>query len=377
MSVLRAIDSAGESDPHAWWGLPALDGIEPLEERYRLRYQELFEFASVALAVTDRRGVILEANHAVAALLRHSKEFLIGKPLGLLLEPGLRNRFYTCLVELAAEGRSSGVFESQLSARCGGKEVALRAFAVATPWKGSGSVRWQFEDISLRKHADRTRRDLLRRLVTLQENERRRISREIHDQLGQELTALNLGLKSLESEIPEGSAGRRRLRELQDSVDRLGRQTHDMAFDLRPAALDDLGLRAAIHELIRRWSLRVGIPADFHFGSTGNGRVSSDVESAVYRVVQEALTNVAKHSNATSVSVIVEHGDSHLMALVEDDGKGFDPELPESASRLGLLGMYERLSLVGGSLQVESSPGSGTTVRARVPCKHATEAAEP
>src|SRR4029077_20896214 len=103
-----------------------------------------------------------------------------------------------------------------------------------------------------------------------------------------------------------------------------GRQAHDVAFELRPTALDDLGLRAAIEGLIRRWSDQVGIPAGFHFANAGNVRFTSDVESAVYRVIQEALRNVAKHANASEVSVIVEHGDSHLMALVEDDGQGFD-----------------------------------------------------
>jgi signal transduction histidine kinase len=204
-------------------------------------------------------------------------------------------------------------------------------------------------------------------LVSSQEDERRRISREIHDRLGQELVALKLGLNRLESDFPEGTSGRSRLRELQESVDRLGRQAHDLAFDLRPSALDDLGLRAAVEGLIRRWSQRIGIAAGLHFAGDGNERASLEVESAVYRVVQEALTNVAKHSNATEVSIIVEHGESHLMALIEDNGAGFDPDTRVSTSKLGLLGMDERLSLVGGALQVESSPGAGTTVRALIP----------
>jgi PAS domain S-box-containing protein len=367
MSVLRPSDLAGEADTQRTGRVQSQHTVEPPDlETYRLRYQELFEFSPDAQMVTDRRGVILEANYAAAALLRQSKEFLVDKPLGLLLEAGIRNRFYRCLVELARVGRCDA-FESRLGPRGANAEVSIQAFVDDVPRKGTGTLRWRIRDITPRKHSERVRAELLLKLVTSQEDERRRISREIHDQLGQELVALNLGLKRLESEIPAGTPGRLRLQDLQESVARLGRQAHDLAFDLRPAALDDLGLKAAIEELIRRWSQRAGIPAGFHFASAGKERVTSDVESAVYRVIQEALTNVVKHSNATGVSVIVEHGESHLTALVEDDGQGFDPESQESTSRLGLLGMDERLSLVGGSLQVESSKGAGTTVRARIP----------
>jgi signal transduction histidine kinase len=101
------------------------------------------------------------------------------------------------------------------------------------------------------------------------------------------------------------------------------------------------------------------------------------VESATYRVIQESLNNIAKHALASDVSVIIEHKDNHLMILVEDDGRGFDPESREQSSTLGLLGMSERIALVGGSLQIESSPGSGTTVRARIPCRDLSEVREP
>src|SRR5262249_21595758 len=167
----------------------------------------------------------------------------------------------------------------------------------------------------------------------------RRLSREIHDQLGQELSALTLGLKGLESDLPESSAGRRRLRELQDLAHRLGRQTHDIAFELRPAALDDLRLRAATEDLVRRWSERSGVEIGFHFACHGLGRFSPDVESATYRVIQESLNNVSKHAQASSVSVIIEQMDNHLMILVEDDGRGFDPDSREQSGALGLLGM--------------------------------------
>jgi PAS domain S-box-containing protein len=336
---------------------------------YRMRYQELFDFAPDSLVVTDRNGVILEANHAAAALFRFPKEFLIEKPMGLLLKAELRARFYKCLINVVQSDRSEE-FEARFVGRGSGKDVAIRA---ASDVQGRAAmVRWQIRDITLRKRAERERGNLLMRLLTAQEIERRRMSRELHDQFGQDLTALSLGLKNLEGDILPDTAGREHLRELKEIVDRLGRKTHDIAFELRPAVLDDLGLRAAVDELVRRWSHWSGIPVGMHFAGSEETRFASDVESAVYRVIQEALTNVAKHAKATAVSVIVERGGSHLTALIEDDGRGFNPALDKNANGLGLLGMYERLSLVGGSLQVESSPGSGTTVRARIPCEHKT-----
>ena len=166
----------------------------------------------------------------------------------------------------------------------------------------------------------------MRQLVSAQENERRRLAREIHDRLGQELTGLTLGLKVWRRTSPTGHGGEPAAGELRETIDRIGREAHDLALDLRPTALDDLGLRAALDTLIGRWSDRAGVTVDFHFDAPGTGRFPSEVETAVYRVVQEALTNVARHAGAARVSIIVEHRDDQLIAIVEDDGRGFEPE---------------------------------------------------
>ena len=238
------------------------------------------------------------------------------------------------------------------------------------------TIHWLIRDITERRRAEAGRTDLLRRLVTAQENERRRISREIHDQLGQELTGLTLGLKLLEADIPEGTPASRRLVELRETIDKIGREAHELALELRPTALDDLGLKAALDTLIRRWSERATISADFHFSTRGDGRFPSDVETAIYRVVQEALTNVAKHAGAARVSVVVECRGDQLVAIVEDDGRGFEPDGDTPRERLGLSGMSERMALVDGTLHVESSIGGGTTVRACILCKEGTESIE-
>lgn len=225
--------------------------------------------------------------------------------------------------------------------------------------------------IEERIHAQEAYVELLRRFVNAQESERHRISRELHDQCGQDLTAILLGLKSLEGSVQSNAAAKLRIEELEALVDRISREVHHLALELRPTALDDLGLRAAVENYLGLWSSRANIAVDFE--CRGGRRIPSDIETAIYRVLQEALANVLKHAAATQVSVILEQGDEQAGVIVEDRGKGFevdaviDPSGPPH--RLGLLGMRERIEAVGGHLEIESSPGHGTTVYARVPLR--------
>jgi signal transduction histidine kinase len=223
--------------------------------------------------------------------------------------------------------------------------------------------------------ANAARVELLRRLVTAQEDERRRVSRELHDGLGQELTALILGLKALERAFPEDTPGRERLGEVEVIAGRIGREAHDLAVELRPTALDDIGLDSALATYVARWSERTGVVADFQPLGQDAGRLPPEVETTLYRVFQEALNNVAKHAAARKVSVILERRRDEVTALVEDDGKGFDSDRigSEPRRRLGLIGMRERVALVGGTLLVESGEGEGTTVRARIPLPESSE----
>ena len=225
-------------------------------------------------------------------------------------------------------------------------------------------------EIGTREAAEGDRRDLLRRLGTAQEDERRRISRELHDQMGQHLTALSLGLKVAKDETPNPSPARDRLQSLQSLTGVIGREIHDLALELRPTALDDLGLRAALANYAEVWSERSGVEVDYHTTGLDGGRLPPQVETALYRVVQESLTNVIKHARARRVSVVLLRSADYASAVVEDDGCGFDPDSGPNTilgNRLGLLGMQERTTLLGGSLTVESVPGRGTTVIARVP----------
>ena len=209
------------------------------------------------------------------------------------------------------------------------------------------------------------RRDLARRLATAQEDERRRVSRDLHDSVGQLMAGLSLALKSVEAagELPPASAAR--LAEARRVLDALGREVHGLAVRLRPTVLDDVGLEPALGQLVSDWSERTEIEAAFQASAIGPERLAPEVETAIYRIVQEALTNVAKHAKASAVSVVLSRSDGHVTVVVEDDGVGFVPDAAPKG-RLGLLGMRERTALVGGELDVESSPGGGTAVRVRI-----------
>lgn len=221
-----------------------------------------------------------------------------------------------------------------------------------------------------------TERDALRRSLTIAEEvERRRLARELHDEAGQRLTALGLGLQALSGMVAPDSEANRRAAELRSLADTLARELHALAVRLRPKALDDFGLEAALTAFAEEWSASSGIAVDVHAAIAAE-RLPIDFESAVYRIVQEALTNVGRHSGARRASVIVERRDGSVVAIVEDDGKGFDVgavERQAAASQgdgsmmLGLLGVRERAGLLGGSVDIESTPGKGTTLFARIP----------
>ena len=217
--------------------------------------------------------------------------------------------------------------------------------------------------------SERIARDALRRVVDAQELERRRLARELHDETGQALTSILLGLKSLEETLQteESRAATARLREL---VVATLQDVRRLAVELRPSALDDFGLVAALEHLTSSFSEQTGIAVDFAvaLGTEGSDeRLPGEVETALYRIVQESLTNVIKHARARRVSIALTRMEGFVTAVVEDDGQGFDPDA--GGNGFGLIAMRERLSLLGGRLKIESSPGAGTTIAADVPLR--------
>ena len=218
-----------------------------------------------------------------------------------------------------------------------------------------------------RAEAERARTEFLTRLVFAQEDERRRIAREMHDQFGEQLTALAVRIRMLKDACDSHEEWRAHVECIEAIAQRLDRDVETLVWELRPTALDDLGLRAALANYAQTWSNRVGISATLHTSGLLDDRLPADAETAFYRIAQEALTNVAKHARAGNVEIILERRADNVLLIIEDDGVGFDPAAAESAGQgFGLLGMQERAGLVGATLEIESSAGGGTTVLVRM-----------
>ena len=211
--------------------------------------------------------------------------------------------------------------------------------------------------------SERVARDALRRVVSAQELERQRLARELHDETGQALTSILLGLRAVEDakDPAELEAAAGQLRELVVST---LQDVRRLAVELRPKALDDFGLVPAIERLVETFREHTGLEVHLE-PQLGAERLPSDVETTLYRITQEALTNVVKHAQARRVSIVLTRRDGSVAAVIEDDGRGFGSG--DGSGGLGLLGMRERIALVEGRLEVESTPGSGTTLSIEVP----------
>ncbi len=211
---------------------------------------------------------------------------------------------------------------------------------------------------------------VLRRTVLEQESERQRIARELHDSLGQYLTAMQLDLDSITRDASVSESIRTRIDRLKGLTADAGHEVNHLAWEIRPTALDDMGLQRALEQFLEEWSERSPLQFDLHL-TLEDRRLSLAIETTLYRAAQEAVRNIIKHAEATRAGVILEASDSEVRLIVEDDGKGFAveeraPKAGES-ERLGLLGVRERLALIGGSLEIETSPGQGTTLIIHVP----------
>jgi PAS domain S-box-containing protein len=221
---------------------------------------------------------------------------------------------------------------------------------------------WLFEQV--RASSERLH-SLSRKLVEIQENERRYISRELHDEAGQLLTSLMVDLRLLEKKVLEPERVREKIAEMENSLNQVLENLHRIAVALRPASLDHVGLVAALNQHIESVGEKNGLKINFKAGKLQK-RLPDDVETVLYRVIQEALTNVVRHAHATRVDVILTERDEKSIIIIEDDGVGFDPESVMTGNHLGLFGIRERIEMIDGKLVIESAPGKGTTLLVEV-----------
>ena len=217
----------------------------------------------------------------------------------------------------------------------------------------------------IRREREQLRRDLLEGVIHAQEEERRRIARELHDSTSQSLTSLKVYLSTLENSC-ECLVSSPQYHNMTKVLDQTLDEVHNLAIQIRPAVLDDLGLSAALEHYLEDWRNHNKITIDYTI-HTGDQRLPAAVETAVYRIVQESLTNIIRHAEAQSVSVLVERRQNDVIAVVEDDGIGFDSSHITTNNRLGLLGIRERTEILGGNFAVEAEPNQGTSLFIRIP----------
>ena len=232
-------------------------------------------------------------------------------------------------------------------------------------------------EIDQRAHTEQARQRLLQQLVTAQEEERRRIARELHDQMGQSVTALMLAIKVLHDRVTEESILQQSVAQLHALGSQLGHDVRTLAVQLRPPALDDFGLLPTLTTYLQHWSTQALVAVDFHSSGLEGARLPQLIETTIFRVVQEALTNIARHAQASSASVILHRRADTIQMIVEDDGIGFDPQVerqrPPAERRLGLLGIEERITQLAGTLTIESTPGNGIALFVALPLARAVE----
>ena len=338
-------------------------------------YHTLLNAMTDGAALLTPDGTVLFGNRCLGELARAAVEALRGSRFQRLVGPAERSTFE----ELLREGATRNVAREFAMVAGDGTAtpvwIALSAVPIGAHPGGAGAeVRGGtsvlmaiITDLTDRKRAEATRLELMKRVLSAEDDERRRVARELHDETGQSLTAVLVGLRAIEEQaisLDVQAAARRLRRVAAQTVDDIGR----VARGLHPAVLDDLGLVEAVRRHGNDWARSFGIAVDLRLSGTIPHPLPPFVQTTTYRILQEALTNVARHAHARAVGVELTYEGTMLECVVRDDGVGFDTGTTRRrTSGLGLHGMRERVTLLGGSLDIESTPGWGTTVRARVP----------
>lgn len=353
-------------------GLPAsLDSIQDVTYRRNAAAQAgyldlLLATCSDAVVTSDNNLILTGWNAAAEAIFGRQADEVVGQPLALAFRTNFDDAERAEAIRRLLE---TGSFHGELRYDRGdGRRIHLES-SVTALFDGDGKRLGYVSvnrDITERSYADEAVRSLLKEVLTAQEVERRRIARELHDETAQALASLLVGLRAIteSQDLRQALGGTSALRGLVsaaiEGVRRISR-------GLRPSVLDDLGLHEALDRLGLEVSRAHGFVIDVHATGPRLPRLPEAVETALYRMAQEALTNASKHASPKAVSVLIHRNPSEVRLVIEDDGKGFDASEPLSEGQVGLVGIRERAHLIAGSVTIESSPGQGTTVCVSVP----------
>ena len=334
------------------------------------RYRELFENAKDAIYVHDLEGTYVKVNRAAEKLSGYTRAEIVGHNFTEFMAPEfvryVRSSFFE---KIARKGETT--YEVEVIAKDGRRvpvEVSSRAIYEGEKLVG---VQGMVRDITERKLAQEALQMFSRQLIEAQEDERRRIARELHDQIGQILTAVKMNLHTVQHFSLSSEAGSY-IKDNIEAVDEALRLVRDLSIDLRPPVLDDLGLATALRWYVDRYTKRTGLDVSVVIGLPDpNVRFSRELETACFRIAQEALTNIVRHAKASQVLLQLTIHDAHLLLLIKDDGVGFNfGRLQERAPRLatlGLVSMQERAHFAGGAIEINSARSKGTEIRLSLP----------
>jgi PAS domain S-box-containing protein len=343
----------------------AQNALRESEERYR----ELFENSKDAIYVHDMSGQYTSVNRAAERLSGYTRQELIGRHFSSLVSPEYARHVREQLCgKLEASGETT--YEVELITKQGDRIPVEVSSRLIIENGGPVGVQGSLHDISERKKAHEASRTYSRRLLEAQEAERRRISLELHDQVGQILTAVKMNLHALRKAYDSPEI----LTSIEDNlnvIDEAVDQVRDLSVDLRPLLLDDFGLVVAVRWYLDRQAKNSGVAVEFTSQSlSDDDRFLPELETACFRIVQEGVTNIIRHARATRLSVQLATTGSELVLVIGDNGSGFDVKEMRSASgapTLGLRGMEERAQAVGGTLTIDSAQGLGTQICASFP----------
>jgi signal transduction histidine kinase len=350
--------------------------LEPLLDLVAARLRQLIDARLVAIALPAGDALRIAAAHGQGAEDLVATDLLAqDSKSGRVLERGRSERVDSLMEDPEVNqdvarrlGATSGLYVPLL-ARDRPIGVLIAHDKVGRDQRFSSSDLRLAEQFALRASiavdlSRRVARDALRRVVAGQEVERRRLARELHDETGQALTSILLGLRAVDDAETRDDVAKA-VADLRELVVATLQDVRRLAVQLRPKALDDFGLVPALERLAQTFSESSGISVELE-ATVGDARLPTEVETTVYRIVQETLTNVVKHAQATEVSILLVRREGLLTAVLEDNGTGFDADAVKPDS-LGLEGMRERVALHDGRLTIETAPGSGTTLRIEVP----------
>jgi PAS domain S-box-containing protein len=338
--------------------------LQGADHIYRVFVEKMHEGA----AILSGDHTVVHCNHSFARFLGAGLQSVIGSSMQDLVWPDDHARL-NALLRLASQGNCQG--EIRLQSR---KGPPLPVHLSLNPLRldGTGAVCLIASDLSETKHAEQELRassEQLRRLaahlLTVREEEQARISRAVHDELGQSLTAVKLDLAWLARRLPrENGEMLERIRSTRRLAESLIRDVRRISTELRPGILD-LGLVAAVEWQVQEFQARTGIPCSHRLLT--REAFASDVSTALFRILQETLTNIARHAKATRAEVVLQKQRDRLVLWIRDNGRGFDLADSSLSKSLGLLGMRERAAILGGQVNISSAPGKGTTVTAWIP----------